>query len=243
VDLAEKVLSTRKGTVLIGIAAAALAGILLIVYLNRYRASLKGSDAPLSVLVAKRLIQSGSPGAVIGTQHQFQVSSISKSDVVAGAITDPSTLRGLVATHDIYPGQQLTAADFAPLAPDALQAKLTGKFRAIQLPFDNPHGMMSQLQPSDHVDVYVLMDAQGPGGTTSWLKLLMQNALVLRTPTTGAAGGTVVVRAPGVQAAELAFAADKGKIWLVLRPASGAKPALPGLITAQRLLLGARPVR
>ena len=65
---------------------------------------------------------------------------------------------------------------------------------------------------------------------------------MLRTPGSGAAPGTIVLRATGDQAPLLAYAADNGKIWLVLRPATGAKPVRPGLITAERLL-GARPVR
>jgi Flp pilus assembly protein CpaB len=240
VEFAEKLLSTRRGTVLLGIAAAVLAGILLLVYLNRYRASLKGSGTPVSVLVAKHLIQKGAPGNIVASQHQFQVASVAKSEVFNGAITDPTSLRGMVAVRDIYPGQQFTTADFAPLTTDALQGRLSGTARAIQLPFDNPHGMMTQLQPGDHVDVYVAFASQGGQG---WLKQMIQNALVLRTPATGAASGTIVLRAEGADAAELAFAADNGKIWLVLRPASGAKPVHPGLITVERLLLGARQVR
>jgi Flp pilus assembly protein CpaB len=242
-DFAEKLLATRRGTVIIGIVAAVLAAILLVVYLNRYRASLKSSNVDVSVLVAQRLIQAGAPGNLIASGRQFQVASIAKSEIRPGAITDPSTLRGLVATHDIYSGQQLTMADFSTTTPDALQTRLTGTDRAIQLPFDAPHGMSGQIQAGDHVDVYVILAVQGPTGTHPAIKQLMENALVLRTPASGAASGTVVLRGKGVKTAELAWASDNGKIWLVLRPASGAKPVKPGLVTMQQLLIGARPVR
>jgi Flp pilus assembly protein CpaB len=241
-ELAEKFLSTRRGTVVLGIAAAVIAGILLVVYLNRYRASLKGANADVSVLVAKRTIQAGAPGNLIATGHQFQVATIAKSELRNGAITDPSTLRGLVATHDIYPGQQLATADFAVTAPDALQTRLSGTDRAIQLPFDAPHGMSGQIQAGDHVDVYAVLSVQGPTGTHPAITQLMANALVLRTPSSGAASGTVVLRGKGLKTAEMAWASDNGKIWLVLRPASGAKPIQPGLVTLQDLL-ASRPVR
>lgn len=242
-DFAENLLSSRRGTLLLGAGAAILAAILLIVYLNRYRSSLKGSNEATPVLVAKLFIQKGTPGNLVGSQRHYQVASVPKKELRDGALTDATALRGLVATHDIYQGQQLTVADFAPTAPDALQNKLIGKARAISVPFDPPHGMMGQLSPGDHVDVYAIMNQAGPGGGTGWLKQLMENALVLRTPLTGAAPGTVVLRGSGLQTAEMAFVADSGKLWLVLRPASGAKPARPGLITVERLLLGARPVR
>jgi Flp pilus assembly protein CpaB len=241
-DFAENLLSSRRGMILVGAGAALLAALLLIVYLNRYRASLKGTEATVSVLVAKDLIHKGSPGNIIATNRLFQVESIPKSDIRVGAITDPTSLRGLVATQDIYANQQLTAADFGPVAPGSLQTSLSGTWRAITIPFDPAHGMTAILQPGDHVDVYVALEQQGPGGTQAVLKLLMQNALVLRTPATGSGGGNIVLRANGRQAGALAFAADQGKLWLVLRPASGAKPAAPGLVTIQRLLLGVRPV-
>lgn len=242
-EWAEDLLSTRRGTLLIAGGAAFLAAILLVVYLKSYRSSVNGSNATLSVLVAKNLIQKGAPGNIVAAQHEFQVASIHKQDLEVGALTDPSALRDLVAAHDIYPGQQLTLSDFTVTPANTIQTQLTGKDRAIQIPFDGPHGMSGQIQPGDHVDVYVFENVQGPGGSQNWLKQLMQNALVLRTPNSGAAVGTVVLRAHAVRAAEMAFAADSGKLWLVLRPASGAKPAQPGLVTAERLLLGARAVR
>jgi Flp pilus assembly protein CpaB len=237
VDLAENLLSSRRGTILIGAGAALLAAILLIVYLNRYRSSLKGSAEATPVLVAKKFIQKGAQGNLIGSQRQYQVASVPKKDILDGALTDPRSLRGLVATQDIYQGQQLTMADFAPTAADSLQSKLTGTARAIQLPFDASHGMMGQISPGDHVDVYAELANQGPGGSLYSITQLMEDALVLRTPASGAAEGTVVLRGVGLKTPQLAYAADSGKIWLVLRPASGAKPVRPGLVTLQRLLL------
>jgi Flp pilus assembly protein CpaB len=242
VDFAENILSSRRGTLLLGAGAAVLAAILLIVYLNRYRSSLKGSSAATPVLVAKRFIQKGAPGSLIGAEHQYQVASVPTKDLRDGALVDPTSLRGLVATQDIYQGQQLTAADFAPTAPDALQNKLSGRARAISIPIDAPHGMIGQINAGDHVDVYVGLNLEGPGGAIPTLKLLIPDALVLRTPTSGATPGTIVLRALGAQAPALAYASDNGKLWLFLRPASGAKPVRPGLITAERLL-GTRPVR
>ena len=103
--------------------------------------------------------------------------------------------------------------------------------------------MVGQISPGDHVDVYVGLNEAGPGGSVPVIKRLIDNALVLGTPGAGASGGNIVLRGQGPQAAELAFAADNGKLWLVLRPASGARPVNPGLVTAGRLLLGVRPVR
>jgi Flp pilus assembly protein CpaB len=241
-DFAENLFSSRRGTILVGIGAAVLAAILLLVYLNRYRASLKTPGEPATVLVAKSLIQKGAPGNIIGAARQFQVGTVPKRELVDGAITDPSTLRGLVAVHDIYPGQQLTAADFAPAAVGSLQTNLEKAQRAIAIPIDTAHGMIGQIQPGDHIDVYVGMNMAATGVAQPIIKLIMSNLLVLRTPEAGAASGTIVLRGRGLQTAELAFASDNAKLWFVLRPASGARPVRPSVITAQRIL-ALKPVK
>jgi Flp pilus assembly protein CpaB len=227
----------------VGAAAAVLAAILLVVYLNRYRASLKGSAEPATVLVAKSLIQKGAPGNILASTRQFQVASIPKDQLKDGALTDPGALAGLVAAKNIYPSQQLTLSDFTPTVPGSLQTSLTKRDRAISIPFDSSHGLVGEIGPGDHVDVYVGLNQAGPGGAVPVIKRLIDNALVLGTPGAGASGGNVILRAKGPQAAMLAFAADNGKLWLVLRPASGARPVNPGFVTTGRLLLGVRPVR
>ena len=65
--LSSKLFTTRRGTIIMGIVAAVLAGIVLLVYLNHYRNSVNGGGQPLSVLVAKSLIQKGTPGDVVSS--------------------------------------------------------------------------------------------------------------------------------------------------------------------------------
>src|SRR5438128_158661 len=102
--MSHKLFTTRRGTITLGIVAAALAGIVLLVYLNQYRNSVDSGGQPISVLVAKSLIQKGTPGAVVGSTGLYQVGSIPRNEVKSGAFVDPKTLTGKVATADIYPG-------------------------------------------------------------------------------------------------------------------------------------------
>ncbi len=237
----ENALSTRRGMVVIGGGAALLAAIILVVYLKNYRSSIGASSSTISVLVAKNLIQKGAPGDIVAADREYQVASIQEKELQTGAITDPGTLRGLVAAHDVYPGQQLSTVDFVAAAPGALQTSLNGNQRAISIPIDAAHGMSGQISPGDHVDVYAGLNQEGAGGARPVIKLLMENALVLRTASTGAPVGSVVLRGRGKQTAALAFASDNGKIWLVLRPASGARPEKVGLMDTSALL-ALRPV-
>src|SRR5437773_2372751 len=111
--MASKLFATRQGTIFLGVIAAVIAAIALIVYLNAYRNSVNNT-ALASVLVTKGLIEKGTSGNVILKDKMYAISHVPKANVDAGALVDPSTLKGQVAVADIYPGIQLTAADFGP---------------------------------------------------------------------------------------------------------------------------------
>jgi hypothetical protein len=96
----------------VGVAAAVLVAILLLVYLSHYRNSVKGSTEPGTVLLAKRLIPKGTSGSSIAAQNLFVVITIPKGQIAPRAISDPAVLQGRVAAADIYPHEQLAAPDF-----------------------------------------------------------------------------------------------------------------------------------
>jgi pilus assembly protein CpaB len=240
VDIAQNLITSKRGSMFVGAVAAVLAGIVLLVYLHSYRKSVDSASEATPVLVAKNLIQKGTPGNIIGTSDQFQVSSLPRKQLQVGALTDPAALSGRVAVTDIYPGQQLTAAYFAYAPPGTLQTSITGTDRAITVSTDAQHGMLGQISAGDHVDIFIGLNLRSIGGSQPVIKLLMADVLVLRAPL--GASGQLTLRAPLRQAAELAYAADNGRLWFVLRPANGAKTPNPGLINAQSLLT-TKPVR
>src|SRR5262249_24399591 len=162
----------------------------------------------------------GTPGDVIGTTGQYRVASVPKGQLQVGALVDPAALKGRVAVGDIYPGQQLTTAQFAYAAPGTISTKLSGTDRAINITMDSERGMIGTIATGDRVDVFVGLNSEGVGGPV--IKLLLSNVLVLRAPLAGSSG-SYTLRVPEKQAAQLAYAADNGKLWFVARPASGAK--------------------
>jgi Flp pilus assembly protein CpaB len=238
--MSNRLLTTRRGTMALGIGAAVLAGIVLLAYLNQYRNNLANSSKPVSVLVASNLIEKGTPGDSIGAQKMFEQTSIPQSQLLDGAIADLSVLRGRVAVDEILPGQQLTLANFSVGATTALSNKISRTERAIAVPVDSVHGLTSHLTAGDRVDVFAGFNTdQRPV-----LKVILRNALVLAAPAGGGGEGSqVVLKADYQRAAELAFAADNGKIWLVLRPPGAtATETRPALVTVETMLFGVAPV-
>src|SRR5439155_13896759 len=152
-EFAQKLFSTRGGTLILAGLAALIAAIAVIAYVKHYRNSVQKGGTAASVMVAPSLIPKGTPGTAIATRHLFQVQSIRESQLRNGAISDPASLRGKVAKTDILPGQQLTIADFAS-AKGGLSSELAGSQRAISISIDPAHGMIGQIGNGDRVDVY-----------------------------------------------------------------------------------------
>jgi Flp pilus assembly protein CpaB len=224
--MSSKLFTTRQGTVLLGVIAAIIAAIALIVYLNHYRNSVSKGTEAIQVLVAQKLIQKGTTGDVLRTNPSYYSStSIAKSHVESGAIVDPSTLSGQVALSDISPGQQLTTADFGP-AGSSVNTQLNPNQRAVVVSLGSPQAVGGQIVAGNHVDVWVTSSSQGTSGVSRPIaKLLFQNMYVL-----GINGGNVTLRATPTQSGQLIYASSNDQIWLALRPTVGTitKPPIIG---------------
>jgi Flp pilus assembly protein CpaB len=223
-------MSSRGWAIALGIGAVALAAILLVVYLDRYRARVGGENAPTPVLVAKRLIPAGTPGTLVASQSMYAPTTLPQKEVVVGAISDPAYLSGRAATVEIFPGSQLTAEAFAATDTASVDSQITGTQRAISIAIDAVHGSSSQVMPGDRVDVYTSV-----GGV---VKLFRPNVKVLTTPTFPgpAGGGNLIVQIETGDAATWAFAADNTQLIFVLRPVVGAKPTKPSQATSASVL-------
>lgn len=238
-------LSTRQGTIALAAVSALIAAAILVYAMNRYRQSVDASGKPETVFVANGVIQKGTSGDAIAAQRLFSPTRIVTKQVSAGAIADAAALHGKVAVSTIYPGQQLTAADFT--VGGGLAAQLAPNQRAVTVPLDASHGLIGQANAGDHVDVYAGWYASQTGNNGSrsgLLRLLIPDVLILAesAPTSGGIGGgksgqgaDVTMQVDDSQAGELAFAADQGNLWLTLRPGNGSTPP-PSVITVNSIL-------
>jgi Flp pilus assembly protein CpaB len=223
-------MSSRGWAIALGIGAVVLAAILLVVYLDRYRARVGGENAPTPVLVAKQLIPRGTSGSLIASQSMYAPTTLPRKEVEVGAVSDPQYLVGRAAVADVLPGQQFTAIDFAASDTSAVDSQITGTQRAIAISLDSVHGAASQVQAGDSVDMYIAV--------AGVVKLFRPNVKVLAVPTTpGPVGsGNLVLRVDTKDAANFAYAADNSQLWFVIRPVSGVKPTKKATANAATVL-------
>lgn len=235
-------LATRHGTLSLAAAVALVAGGLVLLFIDGYRSSVAAEGEPARVLVANGLIEKGSTGDLLAQERMFRTTSVRADQVKEGAITDPVALRGKSVTQDVLPGQQLLATDFRP-SRDAVGSRLAGHHRAIAVPGDAAHGLTGPLRAGDRVDILAGFNADNGGIARPVIKKIAANALVLKTaaPDGGEEKGAVL-RVPANQAAHVAFAADNGKVWLVLRPGVGVRESRTNIVTLQSLLADTKSI-
>lgn len=250
---AQKLISTRRGSLYVAVIAALLAGAAITIYLKQYRDSVNSGSTPVTVLVARQAISKGTPASVITAKSLYTATTIHQSQLRNGALSDPASLSGKVAAHDIIAGSQLTSADFVG-DHGSLAATLTGSQRVVSVPLDGAHGLSGDVSVGDHVDVYagfnvVPLRPDGTplngGQTRAVLRLIVPNVPVVAIGAKSGMGtstSNISLRVTDVQAADVAFASDNGKLWLALRPADGGTASRPQIVTVESLLLGVRPV-
>jgi Flp pilus assembly protein CpaB len=250
-QFATKLVSTRRGTLIAALLIALLAGASILLYLNSYRDSLKAQGAMVTVLVAKESIPKGTAGNVVAAKDLYTVTTIRESQVLDGALSDPASLRDKVAAREIFEGAQLTATDFGS-AGDSLAAHLTETERVISVPLDSAHGLIDGIEVGNRVDVYagfnvIPLGADGRpingGQARPMLRRILANVPVLALGEKSKGSTNVSLGVDDVEAAQVAFASDNGKLWLALRPSAGAKASRPGIVTVETMLLGVPPVQ
>lgn len=223
--------SSRRGAVALAVGCALAAGIILLIALSQYKQSVSAANKQATVLVATGTIQKGTSGDLIAQQRLYKPTPVLVKNLSTGAVTNAAVLQGQVAVQDILPGQQLTAADFA-VSTSGVVGQLEPSQRALAVALDPEHGLVGDVEPGDHVDVYGAFGgtsgSTGSGGTI--VKLLIPNALVLKTPSSSAGvgstnNGTVTLAVSEKQVGTLAFAAESAKVWLALRPGGASNPS------------------
>lgn len=255
-QFAQRLFSTRGGTIAVSILAAVLAAVILVTYLHRYRSSVRASGVPVTVLVADGLIEKGTSGEVIANEEMYKITTMPKGEVSDGAITDPDALKGSIAAADVFPGEQLTTGKFTTSEAGSWSNKITADQRILTLPFDSAHGMIGQIEAGDHIDVYAGFNVRrlGPDGRPepgvterAVLKLITSDVQVLDVPKAGSGGiggskAKLTIRASDEDAAKMAFTSDNGILWAVLRPRANAAPTSPNIVSVETVLFGIPPV-
>jgi Flp pilus assembly protein CpaB len=214
----------------IAVVLAAFAGLLTIFYVANYKRHVQHGENTVSVLVAARDIPAGTSGSEVVGQHYLKTETVPRRAVVPGAISNSDQLNNLVATEQVYRGEQVTTLRFGTSTELGIRAQLKGNERAIQMEGDANELLAGTLKEGDNVDVVVTWQHGGDNNGAKVSKVVLRNLLVLKAEnSTDAAKLTgpndqlsVQLRATDAQMQKLYWARKNGQLSLLLRPPSDA---------------------
>jgi Flp pilus assembly protein CpaB len=238
----------RVRNIAIAVGLAVVAALLTVFYVSNYKKSVNSGAETVTVLVAARDIPIGLLGSQVISEKMLATKEIPRQAAVAGSISRPEEISGLIATQPTYIGEQVSARRFGPLSEAGVRTQLKGTYRAMQFKGDPNQILSGVLRPGDHVDVVASVPWPAEDSSYHYAKVILRDVLVLRTSGATDASASVVdpngdngwvmLRiADGPQDQAMLHVYEHGDPWwLALRPGLRAVNAKPSYDDATSLL-------
>jgi Flp pilus assembly protein CpaB len=170
----------------IAVALALVAALLTTFYLSNYRRHVQRQQAATPVLVAVRDIPAGTPGTAIAAGHFVAVRNVVEKNRVPGAFTAPEQLTRLVATQQIFEGEQVSTRRFGTVQQTGIRSQLTGTLRGFEIDGDQNQMLAGILKAGDHVDLVAALKKGSNSDPLS--RVVLRNLKVLQAPQSPAVG-------------------------------------------------------
>jgi pilus assembly protein CpaB len=152
------------------VVVAALGTVLVFLYAQNARTEGEQLREPVQVLVAKSQIEVGTTGAAASSAGAFELRTISRANVVDGAVSDAAPLSELVALTTIFPGQQIIAQQWGAVGQTSGLALPDGTV-ALSLQLGDPQRVAGFVQPGSEVAIFTYGTA--PGAETGSVRTLL----------------------------------------------------------------------
>jgi Flp pilus assembly protein CpaB len=238
------VTKSRLRNLALPLGLAALAAILIGIYVVSYRNSVTHGANLVKVVVATRDIPAGTDGATIAGGGYLKSQTVVKRSVVPGAVTSATPLTAKVTATEIYKGQQITLRQFVPMTQGGIFAKFSANQRLVIVPGDQNQLLAGTLADGDRVDVVVTAKYHFGDLARATSRVALRNLLVLEAPD-GAPKTASVGTAPTVaakvimtdrEAQTMAWAMKQGTWFFVLRPTNKPSNSSPTVETLFSIL-------
>jgi Flp pilus assembly protein CpaB len=235
----------RARNILIAAGLAAVAVLLVTMYVANYKENVDLGGKIVKVFVAGTDIEPGTPGAEIVAKDALVEKEVPRKALVPGAISSERQLEGLIATENIYVGEQISTTRFGGLKEKGVLAQLRRNDRAVQVAGD-PHQVLDgTIQPGDRVDVVATWNVPEGCDNCHVSRVLLRDLLVMATASTlttdsGLAAGQdnvpVQLRMTDNEAEKMEWISENGEWRLQLRPVVRPKDSRQGYQNAVTLL-------
>ena len=215
-------MARRTVLLVVAILVAALGTLLVSLYAHNVDKRALAKQHPRSILIAKKVIASGTTGAQAAQDGALQLTPVASDAIADGALSDISAVASQVALAPIYPGEQILRQKFGKAgASTALSIPDPGTM-AVSVSFGDPARVDGFVVPGSEVAVFVTADKS--------TRLLLPRAKVIaigtRTlvPSSGQGGqggqqspaSVVTFEVSEADAQKLIYAQTSGQLYLAL---------------------------
>jgi Flp pilus assembly protein CpaB len=237
------VLTYRVRNIGIAAALALLAAMFTFFYVSNYKKHVQQGEQLVDVYVASHDIPAGTSGTEVAGSLAHK--RVARTAVVPGAISDPTQIKRLVATQEIFSGEQVSTKRFEPLTQQGIRGQLKGNLRAIVVPGDANQLLLGTLQDGDRIDV-VASWTYPEGAQLHVSRTVLRDIKVLKAPTEskvqshlGSAGNTpyaATLAISDTQSRKLFWMMKNGEWSFELRPVTKATDSVEGFDTSDTIL-------
>jgi len=171
----------RIRNIVIGVGLALVAMLITLLYVTNYKRSVQHDAASVQVYVAAHDVSGGVAGADLIKQSDLRPETVTRRDVVPGAISNPAQIQSLVLSGPLYAGEQVTLRRFTDAAAEGIRAQLKGTMRAVQVAGDPNQLLAGTLRAGDHVDLVANLRVD-PNKATNATRIVLRDLTVLSGP-------------------------------------------------------------
>ena len=185
-------MTERARNIVVAVVLAGVAALLTGLYVTNYQRHVQRGEEHVTVFVAARPIPAGTSGADAVSRGMVTHKLVTRNAVVPGAVSNTDQINGLVATQQIYEGEQITKLRFSTSAVTGIHGELSGTLRAFQIQGDGNELLAGTLRDGDHVDLLATFKYHITGNTSDTYfatRTVLRNLKVLRAPTGAVANG------------------------------------------------------
>jgi len=176
----------RRSVLLALAIVTALVGTLLIVlYVQGIDSRATQGQELVEVLVAKDVVDAGESVAAAEEAGKFEKTEVRREDLVPGALSSSTSVTGLVATGNIFPGEQLIADKFGTVG-DTQTLVIPDDKLAISVELTDPERVAGFVNPGSEVAVFVTVS-----NPKSYTRVLLTRVTVIGVGQTTTTSRTV----------------------------------------------------
>jgi pilus assembly protein CpaB len=232
-------MTTRIIAVILAAVLAVVGAVLLVGYVRGADQRAFEGAKLTQVLIVQDQVGAGTSGDSLGSAVSLE--SIPEAYVADGAVTDVKTLKGLVASVALEPGEQVLASRFVKpgdFGASGGTVPIPKGMQQLSLAIDLQRVVGGNLAAGDLVGVFASLAAEGDAAAST--QLVDSKVLVTGVATGQAADsnnaaptqGTVVVTlaVTGDQAKQIVYALEFGHVWLSQQNGDTTAPAV-GAVT------------